>query len=243
MPHPPLPLSNFTVTAGDARNKCPRMVELAGSTTQHDAFRQHVTYWAAVGVDDSANDHPAVMLVTAPGEARSGHARLFTELANGLRADGLAVVVVSPGVHGRAQDVAEAWPEQVNAALDWMRAEGLNSRLAVTRGLSVAVAHGLGLPGLALHAPLHATASPVECGLEDLPRARSQVAAWLHELAAASLVPPRDWSQLRAGQDREATSQPLKDPLFRLTWERALVVATVRCLANTLVRPARMAAA
>ena len=198
----------------------------------------------------------AVLVVTAPGEPRSGYARTYVDLARRLSRDRVSTLVV--GVSERARNPWVDWSYVVAGALDAIEARGAVPRVVVARGLSAAVACRTvrDLPVVALGW------GPVPYD-HEVPRVGDLAALGFEEAWEASGVPERlvealqadvdgadcAESLVRAGRvvavlpyrpdpvrlpvsDAETVHAPpgVTDALFRRHWERAWAVATVRCL-------------
>ncbi|WEH12243.1 hypothetical protein [Streptomyces sp. VNUA24] len=190
----------------------------------------------------------AVVVVTAPGEPRSGYGRLYSELAKRLGDQGMALLVVGLGMpladlpshHGTS--IVEGWRETIAGGLALLRSRRMGVALVAVRGVGrVALPEGirpiLVLPPGPLSAP--DSAPDLRVGVAEHPPSPllERLLALVQDDGLSGIDPA--WTVV--AQSGRAADSPagcrviqappgVHDPFFRPVWEREWLISTLCCI-------------
>jgi len=207
-------------------------------------------------IRDARGRGAGVVVIAAPGESRAGYARTFTELAQALGADGITTCVV--GLKPRlaedpGADLVTRWRTAVDRFVAMLAEEQTDPALFVARGVACAALPADPSAPVAAVCPATPAITDEKSALsrEMLPYAGFEE-IWEHSPMPARMIAaamphvsadgPERWTAILPATDKAANAVrwvhrlagpgSVSDPLFRRVWERAWLVAILRCLAR-----------
>jgi hypothetical protein len=205
-------------------------------------------------IRDARGRSAGVVVIAAPGESRAGYARTFTELAHALGADGITTCVVGLKVtEDPGPDLVTRWRTAVDRIVAMLAEEHTDPALLVTRGIACAALPTDPPAPVAAICPVTPSITGEKSALsremllyvgfeeiwEHSPMPTRLIAAAMSRMSTGGA---EQWTAILPASDnvtnmerwvhRQAGPGSVADPLFRRVWERAWLVAILRCLAR-----------